>query len=282
MPLLTTAPIFQSKVPIQFICLDSPSLSLDGINNPTIFNNPSILYIQPGSVAKIDLGLNGVTYFSGDTEYAPFALEIGWDVLGMRDYVALAQLRPYFVHFISYRNVGYYGKLVLDGAKSVKSGGDMVSTKATLYVLNPSDVNGAVALKRANNPGSYSVVVQSGVTPGFQPMGIPQYYWMTFSTVYGETDPYFIGAVFQSSVNQCNTIMWQWPTDTGYIEKTSIYVSNTPNISNCKLMTEVFNGQTPIWNDLVGFAGVTITQQPPQLNTAYRGYWASGIWQNEA
>jgi len=274
--------MFTQRVPIQFLCPDNTALSLDGVSNPFIQNNPNNFFIQVGSVAKIDLGLNGRSYFRGDGEYAPFAITMSWDCLGYSDYLKIAALRPYFIDFITFRNIGYYGKLVLSGPQSVKGSGDAVSVQATFYVLSPSDAGGAVAVNRLQNPGQYNVATTTGVSPGYIPVAIPQFYWLTFSTVWGETDPWYIGEISQGSANLANTISWEWPSDSGYVDKASLYVGSTQFPASSMLLAEVPNGLTPVWTDIVGFNGAVVSRQPPINNTAYRGYWSNGIWINEA
>jgi hypothetical protein len=281
MPTLSSIPLFTQRVPMQFICPDNESLSLDGVNNPYIQNNPNNFFIQVGSVAKIDLGLNGTTYFRGDGEYAPFAITLSWDCLGYKDYLKLAALRPYFIHMITFRNVGYYGKLVFDGPKSLKGAGDAVSCTGTFYVLTPSDIGGSLAVNRVQNPGNYNVQSTTGVSPGYIQVNVPNYYWLTFSSIWGETDPWLIGAIEQTSSNLANTFSWEWPTDTGYVEKASLYASSTSFPSSSMLLADIPNGLTPVWTDIVGFSGALVSKQPPTNNTAYRGLWSNGIWINE-
>jgi hypothetical protein len=282
MPTLSSIPVFTQRVPMQFICPDNQSLSLDGVNNPVIQNNPNNFFIQVGSVAKIDLGLNGTTYFRGDGEYAPFAITMSWDVLGYKDYLKLSALRSYFVYMITFRNVGYYGKLVFDGPKSVKGTGDAVSCTGTFYVLSPSDNGGAKAVNRLPNPSTYNVTHTTGVSPGYLPVGIPNYYWLTFSSIWGETDPYSVGSITAGSANLATTFTWHWPTSTAYVEKASLYVGSSSLPSSSMLLADVPNGMTPVWTDIVGFGGALVAKQPPINNTAYRGLWSNGIWQNEA
>lgn len=280
MATLTSIPMFTQRVPMQFFCPDNTALSLDGVNNPYIQNNPNNFTVQTGSVAKIDLGLNGRSYFRGNGEYAPFSVTMSWDCLGYNDYLKLAALRPYPIHMVTFRNIGYYGMLVLSGPQSVKGAGDAVSTTGTFYVLSPSDNGGAASVARAQNPGAYAYGLTASIAPGYLPIGVDQYYWLTFSTIWGETDPLYVGTVRAGS-NSSATVTWTWPTDTGYVDKASLYVGPTTSQTSANLISEVPNGLTPTWTDVVGFSGTVVSQQPPTLNTAYRGAWANGIWANE-
>lgn len=277
---MTSAPAFTARVPLQLICPDAPSLNITGAT--ALFNNPRTFYVQPGSVAKIDMAINGTTYFRGDGEYAPFAIEMIWQQLGYTDFQALAALRPYFCHLISFRNLGYYGKLVTDGPKndSVKVN-DVVSTKAIFYVLAPSDQGGALTVARVPSPAT-PTVTQSAASAGYIPTGVTNYYWITFSSIWGETAPVaFSKTSTLASVN--NLIQWAWPTSV-FCTKASIYASYTNTASTAKLLADVINGEAggPQFTDYAGAPGCVIVQTPPVVSTAYRGTWTMGIWQNES
>ena len=277
---MTSAPNFTTRVPIQFLVPDNTSLNITGAT--ALFNNPRTFYVQPGSVAKIDMGINGTTYFRGDGEYAPFALEMTWAQLGYTDYLALAALRQYFCHFVSFRNLGYYGKLVLDGPKSDQTKvSDVVSTKAIFYVLAPSDQGGAATINRLPVPSTPSVS-QGSAGSGYIPTSVTNYYWLTYSSIWGETTPVaFSQTSSAASVN--NLISWSWPTSS-FCTKASLYVSYTNSSSTAKLLAEVINGEAggPQFTDYVGYPGCVVTQTPPTTtNGACRGTWQSGIWSNE-
>ena len=277
----SSAPTFATRVPVQFICPDNTALNIDGISKPFLINNPKYFTVSPGSVAKVDLGINGRSYFRGDGEYAPFALVLEWEYLGYNDYLKLAALRPYFVDFITYRGIGYYGKLVMGDFKNAPGVADAVGVKGTFYVLNPSDASGAATINRLPDFTTASSTVAVSTNSGYIPANTAEYYWGTFSSSYGETAPFYIGTVSSTAASTANVITWVWPTTTNYVTKASIYVSNTPYVTNTLLSADILNGQTPIWTDLVGYAQTVIDVQPPTVSTAYRGYWSNGIWMNE-
>lgn len=371
------APQFTSRTPIQFIVPDNTALNVTGAT--AMFNNPKAFYIQPGAVAKVDFAINGTTQFRGDGEFSPFGIQLDWQQMAYTDYQKLAALRPYFVHFISHRNLGYYGKLVMDGPKSDVVTADVVSTKGTFFVLSPSDQGGAAAVNRVPTPtaatlsgppatpaqptvtptgttgsSTYSYIViatnangdsaqstartitngnatlngtnynavswtavsgatsytllrngfkiasgsatsvndtglgASTYTPtnaGYQVAGTTNYYWLTFSSKWGETTPYYIGSASSGGGSSKTSISWAWPTS-AFCTKASVYCANTNDVTQTKLMAEVLNGTTAVWNDVVGYAGISLPgvllyQQPPTSNTAYRGQWQQGIWFNE-
>jgi hypothetical protein len=281
MPL--TAPRFTTRVPIQFIVPDKPSLSITAANGNLIQNNPAIFNVNNGTVAQTSQGSDGLNYFRGDGEYAPFTLEIDWNWLSYSDYLNLAALRPYYVHFISYRNVGYYGKLVCDSPQSAGiKVQDVVTLQAQFYALSPSDEGGAVSCERLSTPSALSVENSEAAT-GFIPSVTTQYYWLTFSTRYGETlpQPAESNGFNSGTNNTSNSIAWTWPTYSAYIEKASIYVSQANDPTTSRLLADVPYGLSPLWIDYVGFQGSLVNQQPPTVNTAFCGQWTGGIWTNE-
>lgn len=542
---LKNAPPFTSRVPVQFICAANTALSITAANGNLLAVNPTAFVVQPGSKAKVSLGINGTTFFQGDGEYAPFALELEWKILGYTDFQALAALRPYLVTFITWRNIGYYGKLVMDTVTSqAPATADVVNPKGKFYVLAPSDAGAAVTVNRvaptnyffdstllgstwtiganltvtSGGPNSANVVQYTGtggasgsgaanqgvsslmqVIPGntysastwadpshitagsalfsimdptlvttFGSIAIPSgangtftiapfvipanvtqvvgvwntngatvtnattlrfsnpmmvdgstvpsyvsnglsvvqniaagagntgyitpgatnYYWLTFSTIWGESMPLATGLVptallsvptglnctgaitggslaaatywYRVSAlnaqgetlacaqvsgtvasgsagsvalawtavvgatsynvygrtnagelklinaltnaytdtgaltpagalpvantaiigNTSNTINFSWPTSQ-YVTKCSLYAANTNNPTNANLISELINGESPTWTDLVGFAGATVAQIPAVANNAFRGVWQQGIWANE-
>lgn len=278
-PNFASAPNFNTRVPVQFICPDVPSLSITASNGNLLLNNPAIFNVNAGSVAKIDMGIDGLNYFRGDDEYAPFSLDLDWNLLGLSDYMKLAALRPYYVHFISYRNVGYYGKLVMNGPKSagVKTA-DVLKTSAIFLPLSPSDLGGATPVSRLISPNSLTV---SNNQPQTGYLTTQQYYFLTFLTKYGETLAQ--GPVSPTiGINSSNSIAWVWPTTTSYIESANIYISGVSDPTTSRLLASVPYGLAPTFTDYVGFTGTLVNLQPPLISTAYRGRWVGGIWINEA
>jgi len=275
-----------TRTPIQFICPQNTTLNITGLT--ALANNPSMYFIQAGNVGKVDLGLNGTTYFTGDGEYSPFAIQLEWASLGFNDYLKLVALRPYFVSFISFRNLGFYGKLIMDGPKSTAGPtADIVNAKGNFYVLAPSDTGPPTGTQPATinriaqpDPSTFAIA-NSGTGNGFIPSGYTNYYWLTYSTIWGETNPTASGLVTSATANTANTVTWVWPTTTAYVSKASLYCASVNDSTQSKLMAELLAGETPTWVDYVGFPGCVITQQPPISNGAFRGYWAGGVWINE-
>ena len=183
MPAVLGAPMYASRVPFQFLSADAPSLNVTGATN--LANNPLQYFIPPGNVGKVDLGINGQSYFRGDGEFAPFALELDWNELAIADYQKLAALRPYLITFIDIRNNGYYGKLMMSGPKSIKGTADLVSTTGSFCVLAPSDAGSANAVNRIAAPGAFTVTL-GAASSGYIPSSTTLYYWLTFSSLWGE------------------------------------------------------------------------------------------------
>jgi hypothetical protein len=281
-PGFSSAPYFSTRVACQYLSSDVPSLSICPANNNLIINNPSVFNVNTGTMAKSDPGVDGLNYIRGVGEYAPFTLDLQWKQIGMLDYAKLAALCPYYIDFISYRNVGYYGRLILNGVKSagVKVS-DVLQLNATFFVLSPSDQGGAATVNRLAVPGGVSVSNSNTDGSGDIPASLPTYYWITFSSLYGETLTTATGAATNSHVGTANTITWTWPTGTAYCEKASIYVSNANDPTTSRLVGEVLNGLTATWTDYVGYQGTLVDKQPPLVNTAYRGQWQGGLWANE-
>ena len=278
-----SAPSFSTRVPVQFISLDQPSLSITPGNSNLLLNNPSVMNVNTGTVAKFDQGVDGLNYFRGDGEYAPFAIELTWKQIGLTDYQKLAALRPYYTHYVSYRNVGYFGKLVLGGPKSagVKTS-DVLQLQAYFYPLAPSDQGGAQSVARIATPTTLMVSSTNTLNSGYIPASLTTYYWLTFSSKYGETLPQAASGQTNSNNNTFNTISWTWPSSTVYCEKASIYVSNTNDPTTSLLIGEVPNGLSASWSDYVGYQSALVDRQPPIASTAYRGQWCGGIWLNES
>lgn len=278
----TSAPRFGSRVPVRFICDDVPSLSISTSNANLLLNNPAMFNVTAGTIAKIDQGVDGLNYFRGDGEYAPTTLELDWKSLGYTDYLKLTRLRPYYIHLISFRNVGYYGKIVLDGPMSGQAKtADVIQLKAKFLVLSPSDADGAVTVLRADVPSSLAVANTGPSGAGDISAALTSYYWLTFSTKYGETTSQASVGITSTYAKSKNVITWTWPVNTSQVEKASIYVSNANDINSARLIGEVPNGLAPTWVDYVGFQGTLVNLQPPLNNTAYRGAWVGGLWQNE-
>lgn len=278
----SSAPQFTSRVPIQFLSQDQPSLSITASTN-SLLNNPKQLDLVSGTTAQLSQGIDGLNYLQGDGEYAPYSIQMQWLQLGYTDYLKMAALRPYYIDFISYRNIGYYGKLITDG---IRSGGvktqDVLKVNATFLVLAPSDYGGSIAVNRIANPTTLAVVNSATTNSGYIGASVAQYYWLTFSSIYGETLPQAVGPITNTHNNTYNDITWTWPSSTAYCTKASIYVSNVSTASSSRLLGEVPNGLTAQWRDYVGFASTLVNKQPPSASKAYRGSWCLGKWINEA
>jgi hypothetical protein len=264
---------------VGFWCPDNPTLNITGAN--ALLNNPSSYTINVGTVAKSDPGADGINYFRGDHEYAPFVLGLGWQTLGYNDYLKLASLRSYYVHFNSFRNVGYYGKLVCGNPESAQTKvQDIVKLAASFFVLAPSDLyGGAATCTRVAPPSSYYITAST--TGGFIPVQ-PAYYYLTFSSIYGETTAYgnsynYTGSTATGQV----TVTWTWPSSTAYCTGATLYVNNTLGTAGARQLAYIPNGLTPTWTDYVGYGGTTVQVQPPASNLAYSGQWNAGIWMNE-
>jgi hypothetical protein len=282
MSLFSSAPQFTTRVPVQFICTDVPSLSICPANSNLLLNNPAVFNVTPGTVVKMDHGIDGLNYLRGTAEYAPFALDLEWNYLGLLDYQKLAALAPYYIHFISYRNVGYYGKLLLGSMKSVKSTADIVKLQAQFLPIAPSDQGGASAINRIASPSSFTVA-NGGASTGYIPANAQSHYWLTFGSKYGQTLPTYYGSgVTTSAANTKNMITWTWPGSTTKCEGAYIYVNNSNSSSTSRLLGSVPTGLTPTWVDYVGYQGTLVNKQPPTSSWAFRGDWQSGIWFNEA
>ena len=286
-------PYFTQRMPVAFVCTDVPSLTISG--STSIQNNPMVYTVKTGSVAKVDAGLDGQYYFRGDGEYPPI-LELEWKTLSYTDYTRLAALRPYYVHFISYRNIAFYGKLVMDGpVGGVNQIADVVSAKGTFYVLTPSDIAGASGVARVPAPSTFTTSNNNVAGGGYIGSGVTNYYWMTFGTNYaaiggGETLPTAGtgNGTGNSSTNSntATTLTWTWPSTTKYVVKASIYVSNTNNPATAVLLADIPNGLPATWIDYVGTQGSLVNRQPPASGVypsgcAPRGLWQGGLWQNE-
>lgn len=279
------APQFSGRVPIQFLSAENPSLNVTGSN--ALFNNPSIFQVSAGNVAKIIPAIDGTTKISGQGEYAPFALDLEWAQMGFNDYLKLAALQPYLLTFITFRGIGYYGRLVLPGPGNDKPySADVVKVKATFLVLGPSDAGGAAAVTRIATPTSLSV--SNSNSGGFIVHGTKLYYFLTFKTIWGETDSQVVSITAGSSgTSWQNSLTWSWPTGTGhgYCTMACLYVGTSSNINQAVLMAEILQTDTASWPDLVGFAGcsppgVAIYQTPPSVNSAYAGKFQGGLWTN--
>lgn len=277
---LTSAPYFTTRTPVQFLAADAPSLNITGATS--LINNPAVFNVPIGSQMTSVQGIDGLNYISGAGEFPPFYLELQWKQLGYNDYLKLAALAPYYLTFVSYRNIGYYGKLLLEGPKSagVKTA-DVLQLKAQFFVLSPSDAGGAATVNRIATPTSLSVTNSNTANTGYIPASQATYYWLTFSSKYGETLPQASGSISNTNANTYNSISWTWPSSTAYCEKASIYVSNTNSQASSKLLGEVPNGLSATWSDYVGYQSALVNRQPPTASTAYRGQWMGSIWTNE-
>lgn len=276
-------PQFTGRNPVQFISDDRPSLSITKTQN-TLYNNPRIYKISAGNVAKLAPAIDGTAKIAGQGEYSPFGLSLQWAELGYNDYQNLAALVPYNLTFISFRNVGFYGRLLLEGPDSSKPfTADAVACSATFLVLNPSDDGGAATVNRLATPTTLSVTGDAG--GGYIPNGTTTYYFLTFHTKFGETLAQSTSHTNGSSGPYANTIAWSWPSST-YCTYASLYCGTKSNGSDMVLMAEVLRGSTAGWTDLVGYAGVSppgvgLYQQAPSSSNAFTGYWAGGIWVND-
>jgi hypothetical protein len=282
MSLFSSAPQFSTRVPVQFVCTDVPALSIVASNGNLLLNNPAIFNVNTGSVMKMDQGVDGLSYVRGTTEYAPFSLDLEWAQIGLNDYKKLAALSPYYIHFISYRNVGYYGRMLLSGLKSVSKSADVLKLQAQFLPLAPSDQGGAATVNRISAPSSFTVT-NGGAGTGYIPANAVSYYWLAFGSKYGQTTPTFYGSsVTTSAANTRNTITWTWPATTAKCDGAYLYVSNQSSSSTARLVGSVPTGLSPTWVDYVGYLGTVSTKAPQTVSTAYRGDWQSGIWFNEA
>jgi hypothetical protein len=289
------APNFTGRNYIQFLSVDMPSLNISPANSNTIYNNPSIFNVTAGEVSKLDQGIDGLNYFRGIIEYAPTVLDIEWSQLGFTDYQKLSVIQPYYLTFVDYRSNGYYGRLILGGPQGgVSKVADLVALKAAFIVLSPSDANGTTginAVSRMTDPtvsnSSFAHAIGSNGT-GSIPSGQTNYYWFTFRTIYGETNPLSVGAITPSHANASIQFTWNWPTYTAYCTGASIYVSASNTASSAMKLYDVpvqFASGTPLAGtavDYVGAPGAVVNLQPPAVSTAYRGWWAGGLWINEA
>lgn len=277
------APQFTSRQPVQFISDDEPSLSITTAS--PLQNNPNIYVVSAGNVAKSIQVINGTNKITGQGEFPPFALDIEWSIMSYSDYQRLAALQPFWLTFISHRNLGFYGRMLLGGPGTNKPyTADVVQAKAQFLVLNPSDDGSAATVKRIPAPATFSATTQPAA--GFIPNSTTTHYWLTFHSIYGETTPTET-SITTTGAASANTLTWDWPSDTDYCTYASLYCGSSYNVDNCQLMAEILSGQSPTWIDLVGFNGINqpgaaLYQQPPTANTAYRGQWNAGIWQNEA
>jgi hypothetical protein len=272
-----SAPKFTQRVPLQFFCPDNPTLNITG--STVLINNPVSYTVNTGTIGKVDAQLNGVPVYRGTGELPPFSIDMQWKVLGMNDYMKLAALVPYFVHMVSFRNFGYFGKLILSGPDSQGAQtADTVQAKALFMPITPSDYGSAQAVNRLTVPTL--TVNTRGANTGYIPSTSPLYYWLTFSTDYGETSPSPVVSKTPLAQDSCS-LSWTWPTTTAYCTQASVYVSTVNDPTTSKLKAEVPNGLTPTFIDYTATAGTTVNQQPPTSNTAYRGAWLGGIFFNE-
>lgn len=279
MATLTSAPSFTQRVPLQFFVPDNTALNITGAS--VLQNNPVSYKILSGSIGKSDPGLNGTAYYRGTGELPPFSIQMQWKSLGYNDYLKLAQIVPYYVNMVSFRNLGFYGRLALGGPDSSQPGtADVIANQAIFFPLTPSDYGGAQAVSRIAVPPQPTVNTR-GANTGFIPSGTALYYWVTFSSDYGETLPSPVKSVTAAS-NDSTSISWTWPTTTSYCSKATIYVATVNDSTQAKLLADVPNGLAATWTDFVGTAGVTVNQAPPTANTAYRGSWSGGVWFNES
>ena len=272
------APVFTQRVPVQFFAPDAPSLNITGTS--VLQNNPERWNINTGSVGKTEPGLDGCAYYRGDGELPPFSIDLIWKAISMTDYLKLANLRPYFVHMVSFRNLGYYGKLVLAGPQaSAGNTADIVSVKSSFYPLTPSDYGGAQSVARMTAPAALTVT-QNAANTGYMATAQTMYYWITFSTKYGETTSYAGSQAITN--NLCSVSLgWTWPTTTAYCTQATVYCNTVNNLTTSRICAQVPNGLAPTWTDYVGYSGTTVTQAVPSTNTAYRGQWMGGVWFSE-
>jgi hypothetical protein len=282
-----TAPSFSTRMPCQWLSADNPSLNITAANSNLLQNNPSTLKIDSGVVPKIEMGLNGQTLFRGDGEYSPFALTCQWKQLSYTDYQKLAALRPYFVTMITFRNLGYYGKMFMDGGQSdAPKVYDVPATTGTFYALSPSDAGGASTVNRLPVPAGTGLSRKNNGN-GFIANGTVLYYWVTFSSIWGETTPTYVGTITATADNSQVQVSWSWPTSS-YVQYASVYVNGInldTDINTCKKLADVIYDNTSAsaqWVDVVGVAGTSMAAIPPATNFAYRGQWQSGIWYNES
>ena len=154
-------PGFSGRVPVQFLSADKPSLNISGSN--VLFNNPEVFTVEVGNVAKSVQLLNGTNAITGQGEVPPLALAIEWAQMGYNDYLSLSNLQPYNLTFISHRNLGYYGRMVLSGPSNAKSyTSDVVKATATFFVINPDDTGGAATVNRIATPTTFSGATAAG------------------------------------------------------------------------------------------------------------------------
>lgn len=269
---------FGTRVPVQFISDDKPSLSITTTQN-VLANNPSALKVITGTNAKADPDLMGIPHFRGDGEIPPM-LQIEWKELGYNDYLNLAALRPYLVTFITFRNKGYYGKLVMDGPESVMSSADIVHATGTFYTLAPSDDGGATSVARIPDPsGNLTVSGDGGAGSGGIAAGNDQYYYLTFSSEYGETNIDGPHHYHNSADKVAISLSWTWPSSQ-HLQKATIYNCSDSSGSNPMLVAEIPSALSATWTDFVGYSGLTVSQVMPTASTAYNGIWQNAIWHN--
>jgi hypothetical protein len=276
-----SAPTWGSRVPFQFISTDVPSLSISIANSNTLTNNPEVFLVSSGTTVASNPGVDGINYIRGTIEYAPFALELDWKIIGYNDYLSLSKLQPYYIHLISHRLIGYYGRLSLEGPKTAgPKSADVLTLKGMFYPQAPSDQGGAATVNRLSTPTTFAA--SSGTAnSGYIPASQPTYYWLTFATIYGQTTPQMIGPISTSAANVANTLTWSWPSSTVKCIAAYIYSATTSTSSTALQLAAVPYGLTPAWIDYVGAGGAVVTIPPPTTNTACRGDWYGGIWQNE-
>lgn len=274
----TSAPNFTQRVPVQILCPDNSALSITGTNLLT--NNPATWTINTGSVAKTQPQLNGVPVYRGTGELPPFTIDMTWKVLGINDYLKIAALVPYYVHLISFRNLGYYGRIIMSGpdSQTAANTADLVQTKVSFMPLSPSDYGGSQAVNRISVPTLTAAA--RGANTGYLQSGTTLYYWLTFSSDYGETTPSTVVSVVPGS-NDSASLTWTWPTTTAYCTQANLYVGTVNDPTQSVLKAEVPVGLPATFIDLGGVYTTTINQQPPTVSTAYRGSWLGGVWFNE-
>lgn len=270
--------MWSQRVPIQFISDDQPSLSITASQN-ALGNNPSSLKVVTGSNTKVDQDLLGIPHLRGDGESPPFSIQMEWKELGYQDYLNLCALRPYFVTFITFRNVGYYGKLVMDGPDSVMGSADIVHTTANFYPISPSDDGGAASIVRISDPSVFAVSGDGGAGSGGIPQNSDQYYFCTFSSEYGETNPQGPLHWNNGQDGVAINITWTWPA-TPHCQMATIYNCSNNHGDNPMLVAEIPSAFSPTWTDFVGYGGLTVVQALPTQSRAYKGSWNAGIWIN--
>src|SRR5579884_1493497 len=257
MGILNTFPT--NKPTLQYCSFTDPA---NTSNTLTLNLNYTQMKRKPGSVRKYTMTTSGQSVILGSAEYPPSELSLSWNMLDssqVSSLVAFTQIAPCW--FVSNRNEGFLGVLVIDEVEELLTTRDVFSLKASFLVIAPYNGVGSSINMLTAPTLSASLSVKTGYITNPSDL----YLWSTQFTPWGESTVSSVYHIHNTTTNAAYDISYTPSTSTS-ARKVRLYWNTTNTPTTATLLVEILQGfpqDNPgtftLYNNYVTYSTITPT-----------------------